>query len=153
LADAGQPLEGGDPTVTQLKALRDRLQGLIDKRGSAEAVLVQLEKAARRGADRSIDLGRDLGEQRAGIGGLYAELATDAAKAGDKARAKRLLTAAAHLDPGNHGRYEKQLQAFDKTATLDRSSSAAIRPSGVTKPIEPSDTSGNTSVGSGSGKP
>ncbi|HEX8112437.1 MAG TPA: hypothetical protein VF516_32125, partial [Kofleriaceae bacterium] len=103
--------------AAQLRTARTRLIQLEQARGTAQAVLTQLELAARRGNEPSKEVTRDLAEQRAGLGAIYAELAADCAKA-DPGRARRLLAAAAHLDPGNRVRYEKQLQMFDPTGHL-----------------------------------
>lgn len=112
----------GDPRLlqlaTELKATRASLLQLSKGRGVAQVVLAQLERATRPGSELRADLGHDVAEQRSGLGALYAELATDAVKSGDPGRARRLLAAAAHLDPGNRARYEKQLQLFDKAASL-----------------------------------
>lgn len=96
----------------QLRTARTRLVQLEQARGTAQAELARLEFAARRGNDPVPEVTRDLAEQRAGLGAIYAELAADATRA-DPARARRLLATAAHLDPGNRVRYEKQLQTFD----------------------------------------
>jgi proteasome lid subunit RPN8/RPN11 len=114
----------GEPRLQRLavtlRATRDRLVQLAQGRGSALAELRALELAVRRRGDQRVDLGRDVAEQRSGLGTLYAELAADTAKAGDPARARRLLATAAHLDPGNRARYELQLRSFDKAGTLPR---------------------------------
>ena len=104
--------------VTQLKTARESLVKLHNDRNSAETVLAKLEQAARRGNDLRADLAHDVAEQRSGLGRLYAETSLDAVKANDLPRARRLLATAAHLDPGNRARYEKQLQTFDKSGTL-----------------------------------
>jgi hypothetical protein len=109
--------------ATQLRIARDLLLRLGQDRGVAAAKLNQLERATRRSGELRTDLARDVSEQRSGLGGLYAELAGDAVRAGDAARARRLLATAAHLDPGNRTRYEKLLQSFDKTASLPRETS------------------------------
>ncbi len=101
-----------------LGGARDSLVRVFESRGSAAAVLAQLERAARRGSSARAELAREVAEQRSGLGRLYAELAVDAAKAGDTGRARRLLSTAAVLDPSNRPRYEKQLQTFDRSATL-----------------------------------
>jgi len=117
-------LGGGDARLVQLavelRAARADLNTVRSGRQSAAMTLHSLELATRRTGELRTDLVHDLAEQRAGIGLLYAELATDAVKAHDLARARRLLTTAAHVDPGNRARYEKQLQVFDKTASLPR---------------------------------
>jgi proteasome lid subunit RPN8/RPN11 len=101
----------------QLRTARTRLVQLEQARGTAQAELNALEAAARHGNEPSREVARDLAEQRAGLGAIYAELAADSARA-DPGRARRLLAAAAHLDPGNRVRYEKQLQTFDPTGHL-----------------------------------
>ncbi len=115
---------GGDVRLqelsAQLRGARDRLLVIAQGRGSALAVLVQLENLARRGSELRADLGHDVAEQRSGLGALYAELAAEAVKAKDLERARRLLATAAHLDPGNRSRYEQQLQSYDKAASLPR---------------------------------
>jgi proteasome lid subunit RPN8/RPN11 len=111
----------GNPLSTsfavQLRTARTRLVQLEQARGTAQAELTALESAARHGNEPSKEITRDLAEQRAGLGAIYAELAADASKA-DPTRARRLLAAAAHLDPGNRVRYEKQLQTFDPKGHL-----------------------------------
>ena len=104
----------------QLRAARDDLSTVRNGRQSAAITLRSLELATQRSGELRTDLVHDVAEQRAGIGLLYAELAADAAKAKDLARARRLLATAAHVDPGNRARYEQQLQSFDKTASLPR---------------------------------
>lgn len=111
--------------ASALRGARERLMRIADDRAAAEAVLEQLELRARDKTRLHEDLGHDVAEQRSGLGTLYAELAADVAKAGDKARAKRLLTIAAHLDPGNRVRYEQQLHTFDKSASLPPDTGAA----------------------------
>lgn len=106
--------------ATRLREARSQLAQVATDRSTSEVMLAQLELATRRRGQLRSDLSRDVTEQRTGLGALYAELAADVAKAGDKARAKRLLAVAAHLDPGNRARYEQQLRTFDKTATLSR---------------------------------
>jgi hypothetical protein len=104
--------------ATQLKTAREALVQLRLSRDSLQRDLAQLAAAARRGNELPKEIARDLAEQHAVLGALYAELATDAAKAGDKNRARRLLATAAHLDPGNRARYESQLQSFDPSGRL-----------------------------------
>jgi proteasome lid subunit RPN8/RPN11 len=114
-AAAGNP--PGPSIAQQLRTARTRLAQLEQARGTAQAELAALEAASRRGNEPSKEITRDLAEQRAGLGAIYAELATDAARA-DPSRARRLLTAAALLDPGNRVRYEKQLQMFEPAGRL-----------------------------------
>jgi proteasome lid subunit RPN8/RPN11 len=112
--------------AAQLRAARDNLARLAQDRATATAALAQLERATRRSGELRTDLSRDVADQRAGLSGLYAELAGDAAKLGDVGRVRRLLATAARLDPGNRARYEKQLQAVDKTASLPRDTTDII---------------------------
>ena len=104
--------------AVQLRTVRASLVQLEQARGSAQAALANIELLARRGNELPREVTRDLAEQRSGLGAAYAELATDAAKAGDKNRARRLLATAARLDPGNRTRYENQLQSFDPSGRL-----------------------------------
>jgi hypothetical protein len=112
-------------TAARLIAARDQLTQLLTTSAQAESTLANLEAAARRGGELRADLAHDVAEERAALGGLYAEFAADAAKAGDLGRARRLLAAAAHLDPGNRARYEAQLRSFDRAASLPRADGAA----------------------------
>jgi proteasome lid subunit RPN8/RPN11 len=124
LGPASAPSTGSDTDsrwgafAQQLRIARTQLTQFAQARVTAQAELAALDAATRRGNDVPKEIAHDLAEQRAGLGAMYAELATDAAKAGDRDRARRLLTAAGHLDPGNRNRYEKQLQAFDPTGHL-----------------------------------
>ncbi|HET7501239.1 MAG TPA: Mov34/MPN/PAD-1 family protein [Kofleriaceae bacterium] len=128
------PAASGDARLaelaTQLRAARERLFAIAGGRASAQRVLSELEAIARHGSELRADLGRDVAEQRSGLGTLYSELAADAIKAGDPGRARRLLATAAHLDPGNRSRYEQQLQSFDKDASLPRDTGGATGTSG-----------------------
>jgi proteasome lid subunit RPN8/RPN11 len=121
---AAAPSAGGDARLaelaTQLREAREALFAIAQGRGSAQRVLAGLAAIARQGSELRADLGHDVAEQRSGLGALYAEFAADAVKAGDPGRARRLLATAAHLDPGNRSRYERQLQSFDKDASLPR---------------------------------
>jgi proteasome lid subunit RPN8/RPN11 len=117
-------LDAGSAAGERLKLARANLVQLADERASADALLGQLEILAKRGQMQRTDLGHDVAEQRTGLGSLYAEIAGDAAKARDLVRARRLLATAAHLDPANYARYEKQLQLLDPGAHLPRVESA-----------------------------
>jgi proteasome lid subunit RPN8/RPN11 len=94
--------------LAKLKSARDRAARLRDDRGDAYAALQQLEDAARRGQPSPAEIARDVAIQRSALGALYAELASDAARAGDEKRSRRLLAAAASVDPANRERYEQQ---------------------------------------------
>jgi hypothetical protein len=112
LADAPPPgapeLDAG---LAKLRDARARVQQLREDRGDAAATLARLEEISRQGALGPAEMTRDLGALRAGLGGLYAELAAEADRAGDARRAQRLLAAAMSVDPGNRGRYEEQQKA------------------------------------------
>jgi hypothetical protein len=120
LAQLGGPPPGRAPLAAELRRLeqvRRDLVRLVVERESAQATLRAVEHEARRQdeqrgrADQGRALEREVVTQRAGLGGLYAELGADAARAGDTARARRLFATAARLDPGNRARYESQLRA------------------------------------------
>ena len=119
----------------QLRATRDNLLRISQGRSTALAELTALESMARSGNVLRADLGREVTEQRAGLGALYSELANDAVKAHDLPRARRLVAAAAHFDPRNRARYEKQLRSFDPSTTLppDNADSAGSTGEGPTR--------------------
>jgi hypothetical protein len=117
-----------------LKAARLRLVQLEQGRGAAEAGLASLQAAMRRADEPARQMARELAEQRAGLGAMYAELASDVAKA-DPARARRLLGTAVRLDPGNRTRYEKQLTGFDPGGRLPPSAPPAFSPP-VASPLD-----------------
>ncbi|MDB4959621.1 MAG: hypothetical protein JWO36_7190 [Myxococcales bacterium] len=121
--------------IQQLVVARNTLATLSNDRTDAEALFAQIERATRHGGELRGDLMQDVAEQRSGLGGLYAEMAADAAKT-DPRRAHRLLATAAHLDPGNRSRYEKQLQTFDQDATLPRDSGEAEGSATVSPAVE-----------------
>jgi hypothetical protein len=131
VAAPANPAERAKQLAVALRGARNRLMRIAEDRASAEVLLTQLELRARDKTQLRQDLGHDVAEQRSGLGTLYAELAADVAKSGDKARAKRLLTIAAHLDPGNRVRYEQQLHTFDKSASLPPDTGAATGSGGV----------------------
>jgi proteasome lid subunit RPN8/RPN11 len=136
-------------TVAQLQAIRGRLVEVANERGSAEATLAALQRVTRQGSELRADLVREVAEQRAGVGALYAELAADVAKGGDLRRAKRLLATAAHLDPGGRSRYQAQLHSIDKGATLppaDDEPTAPLGPS-LTSPALGAPVPGATAPG------
>ncbi|HSD90993.1 MAG TPA: Mov34/MPN/PAD-1 family protein [Kofleriaceae bacterium] len=119
--------------------LRQNLMSLSQDRFSAQAALAQLEMLSKRNSMIRADLEHDVAQQRTALGQMYAELASDVLKTGDKNRAKRLLTTAAQVDPGNTSRYEAQLQTFEKGATLprDNNGESADGPADGTTPSAP----------------
>lgn len=104
--------------AAQIKTARDTLVQLEQTRGGMQRDLAGLAAAARNASQPSRELMRELADQRAALGGLYAELAAQAVKAGDRGRALALLSLAAHFDPANRPRYEIQLQTFDPSGHL-----------------------------------
>jgi hypothetical protein len=104
--------------AAQLKTARATLVQLEDHRRDLQQDLARVAATARNGNQLPRELLRELATQRAGLGGVYSELAGQAAKAGDRARAKELLSLAARVDPGNRARYELQLQMFDPSGRL-----------------------------------
>lgn len=99
---AGSPPVNIDGPILRLRAARDSLIRLTQDRASAAVVLTKLGRGVRGDP-------RELADQRAGLGGIYGELATDVARAGDLDRARRLIDTAIRLDPANRARYEKLL--------------------------------------------
>jgi proteasome lid subunit RPN8/RPN11 len=106
-----------NPALDKLKDARDKLAHLAEERSTETALLTQLEHATRHTGELRAELAHEVGEQRAGLGAAYAELAANVVKT-DPDRARRLLVAAAHFDPGNRARYEAQLKSFDAKASL-----------------------------------
>jgi hypothetical protein len=104
--------------ANQLYAVRAHLVNLEQLRGSLEVRLAELAQMARDGNQLPRELMIELAGQRAVMAVLYAELARDAVKLGDAGQARRLLTIAAQLDPGNRARYEAQLKMFDPSGQL-----------------------------------
>jgi proteasome lid subunit RPN8/RPN11 len=142
----------GADQAAKLKAtittLRDQLLALANDRASAETTLAQLEMMSKSSSLIRADLAQEVGQQRAAVGLLYAELAADVAKSGDKARAKRLLATAARVDPGNTSQYQQQLKTFDSSATLPTDNGAAPQPPAPT-PAPPAQGSAAPAAGSG----
>jgi proteasome lid subunit RPN8/RPN11 len=103
--------------LAQLEQLRRGLGLLADDQARAQAGLHAVAFAAERASGsqrdeaRRAELSREVSEQRAGLAGLYAELAGEATKAGDAPRARRLLATAVRLDPAGRARYERLQQA------------------------------------------
>ncbi len=98
--------------LARIEAARDRLRQIRDDRGDAHAVLARLEEISRQSSLSPAEISRELATMRATLGALHSEMASDAARAGDLARADRLLTAAAGVDNGNRARYEQQRKAL-----------------------------------------
>lgn len=112
-------LEGGtagrDQAVASLREARELLVGTSRRHSRAQQSLRALEQLARSGvAERRLAAG-DLARQRAALAGLYLELSDQAAAAGDRDRARRLLRTAATVDPEN-ATYAERLERLDEGA-------------------------------------
>lgn len=107
-----------DDAIARLEVARAKLVRVHDDRLAAAVILQELTAGGRSRGPDPAELARDVAAQRNGLGQVYAELAADAVKAGDKDRARRLLHAAVRIDPGERARYEKQLQSFAKGERL-----------------------------------
>jgi proteasome lid subunit RPN8/RPN11 len=92
---------GRDQAVASLREARELLAGLGRSQSRAHQSLRALELLARSGLDERRDAAGDLARQRAALAGLHLELAEQAAAAGDRDRARRLLRTAAAVDPEN----------------------------------------------------
>ncbi len=124
-----KPLEASNPALSPaLQSVYDA-QGVLRRarndRRLAHEMLSQIEKIARQSNRTPEAVARDLTTQRAALGGIYAELAQDAARGGDKDRATRLLEKAAAIDPDHYGDYDKQLKSFNPQGTLSQPAPSA----------------------------
>ncbi|MBI5486092.1 MAG: Mov34/MPN/PAD-1 family protein [Deltaproteobacteria bacterium] len=95
-----------------------RLHRALDERRAAARTLEALEKTIREGRLGSVRLARAVDGLGSVVGVLCAERAAEAARAGDHARARAWLEAAAQIDPENLPRYEAQLQGSAPGASL-----------------------------------
>jgi proteasome lid subunit RPN8/RPN11 len=128
-------------TAAQLRDVKTRLMDVLVKRQMAESLLAQITAYTQQKGDLRADLARDVARQRAGIGQLYAELATQVGKS-DPKRVKRLLDTAATIDAGNRARYAKQLHELDPSARLADESGGLVpalpAPHELAPPVTPS---------------
>jgi proteasome lid subunit RPN8/RPN11 len=95
----------------EVRAALDAVERLRKDTGRVDRLLADLETVAR---PRGPGLGVPPGEAarlRAGLAGLYAELAAAATRGGATADAERLLEAAAALDPANRKAYQDRVRA------------------------------------------
>lgn len=102
-------LSSGGETSDAMASLtegRSKLKQIRDAHFAADRSLELLQRLGEKTSAVPREVTRLLSDQRAALGQLYAEVAEDAAKAGDHRRARRLLRLAANLDPGNARRYE-----------------------------------------------
>jgi proteasome lid subunit RPN8/RPN11 len=109
LRNAATPPAGREAALAKLSTARDRIARFALLRSDAEVMLANLERRSGTGS-LSPDLSSQLAKNRLYIGKLYADVASEAARAGNLERARMLLTLAAQIDPGNQGLYQKTLQ-------------------------------------------
>lgn len=111
-AAAGKgPAAPPSPTVAEVRAALDVVERLRRDTGRVDRLLADLEIVARpRGAGFGLPSG-EAARLRAGMGGIYAELAAAAARTGATAEAERLLEAASALDPANRKVYQDRVRA------------------------------------------
>lgn len=106
----------GDPVVkTAVQSVQEAQQFLSRTRQDhqmAHEMLKQIEQVIRRSDRTPGFIERDLAAQRAALGGVYAELAREAARSKDAARVDALLKKAAAVDPDHQADYEQQLKRF-----------------------------------------
>jgi proteasome lid subunit RPN8/RPN11 len=98
--------------LARLTEGRRKLVALRDAHLRADRALQTLERIGEVSTVSPREVSRMLSDQRAALGQLYAEVAEDVAKAGDKSRARRLLELASKLDSGNARRYEERRRAL-----------------------------------------
>lgn len=113
---ATRALEGGggrDQALPSLREARELLGTLGRSQSRAAQSLRALELLSRSEvADRRRDAA-ELARQRGALGGLYLELADQAEAAGDRDRARRLLSTAAAVDPEN-ATYAERLRRLEE---------------------------------------
>ena len=100
--------------IVPLLAGRRKLKELRDAHFAADRSLRLLQSLGERTSAIPREVTRMLSDQRAALGQLYAEVADDVARAGDKRRARRLLRLAATLEPGNARRYENKRAGLEE---------------------------------------
>lgn len=116
-----KPFESSNPALTDaVRSVQDAQQELKrvrQDRQVAREMIKQLEQVVRENRTPEF-ISSELTKQRAALGGVYVELAREAASAKDGARVKELLKTAATLDPNGRAGYEQQIKDFDERGTL-----------------------------------
>ena len=115
-----KPLDGSEPVKSALQAINET-QASLDRarrdRIIAREMLQQLDEVIRTNRTPEF-VSRDLAAQRALFGGVYVELAREAARNKDAARVAELLKRAAGVDPDRKSDYEQQLKGFEQQGVL-----------------------------------
>jgi len=120
------------PAVRSLEEAQKSLGRAREDRKLAFDMLRRIEQAAGRSPSESTAAAarqmveKGLVEQRAALGGIYAELARDAVRSGDKSRAAKLLTEAVNIDPEHKTAYEEQLKSFEPKGSFQPGASGKM---------------------------
>ena len=150
-----RPLQQGNPTIQPVVQSMEEALVTLDRarrdRRLAFEMLRRIEQMSGRAPNdqgevkirRIVEEG--LMQQRQALGGLYAELADQAARGKNTERARKLLISAVTVDPENQSTYEQQLKTFEPKGRFHRESSGKLiirsddetpQPSPSTKPAE-----------------
>lgn len=119
-SQALKPLNTSDPVKSALQAITETQESLNRTRRDrviAREMLRQLDEVIRTNRTPEF-VSRDLAAQRALFGGVYVELAREAAQNKDAARVADLLKRAAAVDPDRKSDYEQQLKGFEQQGVL-----------------------------------
>jgi proteasome lid subunit RPN8/RPN11 len=123
---ANEALKGLNTTDPAVKAAVQSVAGAQQSlsrarqdRLVAHEMLQQIEQVMRRHRTPEF-LERDLALQRAALGGVYVELARDAARNKDAARVSELLKRATAVDPEHQAVYAQQLKSFEQQGILSQ---------------------------------
>jgi len=139
-----KPLEASNPSLKPaLQSVYEAHEYLTRARNDrqvAHQMLTQLSELTKLPSRIPQDVARDIEKQRVAIGGLYAELARESARAGDKERTAKLLAMAAELDPDGRAEYERQFQTLGQQETAQPQparEAGAGRVQSKDRPVEP----------------
>ena len=113
LAQLSSGRETSEAMVSLVEGRR-KLKELRDAHFAADRSLRLLQSLGEKTSAVPREVTRMLSDQRAALGQLYAEVAEDVAKGGDRRRAQRLLRLAATLDPNNARRYESRRTSLEE---------------------------------------
>jgi len=100
--------------LASVRGAQRKLRELRDSHLRADTTLRSLAETSRQGRLDPTEVIRVLNLQAAAIGQICVELAEVAAKAGDRARALRLLEVAARIDPDKMKFYRRKLDELEK---------------------------------------
>jgi hypothetical protein len=151
-----RPLQQGNPAmqpvVQSMEEARETLDRARKDRRLAYEMLRRIEQMSGRSPSdqgevsvhRIVEDG--LKQQRESLGGIYAELADQAARGKDLERARKLLIGAVTIDPDHQSDYERRLKTFDPKSRFQREPSGKVvirsgdenpQPSPSAKPADP----------------